>query len=203
MVRLKRIYLNAKEYALFEFQSHFGSIKTHHQATRHAVETSFNPTLVRLKPGHVDAGAEAKISFNPTLVRLKHWADGQNMTVTPGFQSHFGSIKTQNVVCQSNQRLPCFNPTLVRLKRVLAGGTVTPSNTFQSHFGSIKTSENGQDVESLMKFQSHFGSIKTGIVINMPRFQPKFQSHFGSIKTLIARAASKYNVPVSIPLWFD
>jgi len=78
------------------------------------VESSFNPTMVRLLL-QILRGYDTKYrSFNPTMVRLlpsKGLQQGRKPTM---FQSHNGAIAAE-LLAKVPSIIPGFNPTMVRL----------------------------------------------------------------------------------------
>ncbi len=107
----------------------------------------FNPTMVRLGRIRPVVGGQIEIGFNPTMVRLGHQQIRDNLTYLKGFnptmvrlgqdvtlgrsltvslfQSHYGAIRTGEVVFRFQQYELRFNPTMVRLgpvaEKILAG----------------------------------------------------------------------------------
>ncbi len=79
------------------------------------VGLSFNPTVVRLRPGRYTLTEDIVNTFNPTVVRLR--------------RPHMGNPK---------QPIPAFNPTVVRLRHD-AELLVKFNRNFQSHCGAIAT----------------------------------------------------------------
>ena len=71
MVRLKQCLSEQEVDRCMIFQSHNGSIKTHHQSIFHLGLPNFNPTMVRLKPFRLLGDCLYNSDFNPTMVRLK------------------------------------------------------------------------------------------------------------------------------------
>ena len=78
---------------------------------------SFNPTLVRLRPGRCKRPGSGFRRFNPTLVRLRPlFAPHIYALCALGFQSHAGSIEALEGLVDLPKRVRGFNPTLVRLR---------------------------------------------------------------------------------------
>ena len=126
---------------------------------------SFNPTLVRLRPGDPDPGNRLPLPF----------------------QSHAGSIEAGKPRDGSRSSWPCFNPTLVRLRpvellpvvplvlfgfnptlvrlrRFVIGRVRLQATAFQSHAGSIEALWIRKNGPGSLLFQSHAGSIEAELV---------------------------------------
>ena len=168
------------------FQSHAGSVEaTTHTNSSQTAHSSFNPTLVRLRPpekasspsslswfqshaGSIEARGGRRFPaprcrFNPTLVRLRP------------FQSSFRSSMPAG-----------FNPTLVRLRPCLPDAGCRPADRFQSHAGSIEAlvAEGGGHQQDL-RFNPTLVRLRLGG--GLPAAGGggvRFQSHAGSIEAL-------------------
>ena len=80
------------------------------------------------------------------------------------FQSHFGSIKTDNRVNAKMARKEGFNPTLVRLKPNLEQRIAELEGSFNPTLVRLKRNGRVTFRRPVKMFQSHFGSIKTLLV---------------------------------------
>ena len=81
--------------------------------------TSFNPTLVRLKPGSLSHFRFYRLPFQSHFGSIKTGDSLEEKSMPALFQSHFGSIKTVPRAKYVWTREKGFNPTLVRLKPVV------------------------------------------------------------------------------------
>jgi hypothetical protein len=163
------------------FQSHRGSISTSLACLdRQKAELSFNPTVVRLVPGHLDSSGQDSVCFNPTVVRLVLLTIASATYRDDEFQSHRGSISTLGM----GSRIRChlgFNPTVVRLVHVAS----CPAQTSAQRFNP-----------TVVRLVPHPRTAA-------PNVQLPFQSHRGSISTPLWKVAREDLATVSIPPWFD
>ncbi len=111
-----------------------------------ASETTFNPTLVRLRQRHYARFNPPVTPFNPTLVRLR-----------------------PNMPIWMSRSRRSFNPTLVRLRPRRPMHVHPGSALFQSHLGSIAACSSHGRHECHDDFQSHLGSIAAPGVAGIPR----------------------------------
>ena len=123
MVRLKGPIRQESSEILVRFQSHCGAIKSDVvQAVAEYVETSFNPTVVRLKAVAVKLGVQEFVGFNPTVVRLKDDDDDPSEPDCYWFQSHCGAIKSNTPGTPRDDPSLRFQSHCGAIKRVLLAG---------------------------------------------------------------------------------
>ena len=134
-----RSWVRWDELYVLRFQSHYGAIATFLGPTDCLHGASFNPTMVRLRPG-----------CRSDYPGRRKW-----------FQSHYGAIAT--LLHLGAQVFRCrFNPTMVRLRLCGQASCELRSDKFQSHYGAIATCPLKDKEESVvLPFQSHYGAIAT------------------------------------------
>ena len=145
------------------------------------MEISFNPTLVRLRPGDAGPARLLLCSFNPTLVRLRPLA-----------------------VPLTAPHKPRFNPTLVRLRRHRVTSLLCACRcSFNPTLVRLRPRPRADRPHPLHKFQSHAGSIEAPPQKRTDSRPKTFQSHAGSIEARPPAGPGRPGRPVSIPRWFD
>ena len=108
--------------------------------THTTTSSSFNPTLVRLRPSGLNAFGNFDFSlFQSHAGSIEAILPGLTLWSPIQFQSHAGSIEA----LYRNQRRRFdrgFNPTLVRLRHPISLYYESGFPEFQSHAGSIEAS---------------------------------------------------------------
>ena len=143
--------------------------------------TSFNPTLVRLRPQAHPRPPSAWSGFNPTLVRLRLFHPDRPRTRPGEFQSHAGSIEAGPTFTWACITCLRFNPTLVRLRRPSSGPMPCGRPCFNPTLVRLRRSP------------PHASSM----------YAAGFQSHAGSIEAWCGGDRGRVAAHVSIPRWFD
>jgi len=143
--------------------------------------TSFNSTLVRLRPVRGLMRSSSATCFNSTLVRLRH-------------------VEAR---AQRARTVPCFNSTLVRLRPTdLASFEASLSDKFQFHSGSIKTESGAWSFNSLYGFNSTLVRLRPRPAKRSEACRCGFNSTLVRLR-LVEHHFGDFNHLVSIPLWFD
>ena len=100
-------------------------------------DTSFNPTLVRLRPYAGWLKRSFSRRFNPTPVRLRPEVDHVPEGDGGGFNPTLVRLRRRDKTLRA-KLLAGFNPTLVRLRQVRSTARGGQYVRFQSHAGSIE-----------------------------------------------------------------
>jgi len=142
-------------------------------------------------------------SFNPTLVRLRPFHPDRPRGGSHRFQSHAGSIEALASGKYRVQRVGSFNPTLVRLRPDLEVRDYVAHLRFNPTLVRLRHGPRREGSEASPKFQSHAGSIEAASGSSPVSSPAPFQSHAGSIEAVKWPLRLGRRVAVSIPRWFD